>query len=100
MMLFKNRAVFRFIGPLLFLLSVSRGWPDNPLPIRTVFIILLENHDWSTIIGAAECPYINNTLLPMSSYCRQYYNPPALHPSQPNYIWLEAGTNFGILNND
>ncbi len=64
--------------------------------IRTVFIILMENHNWSSIQGSAVCPYINQTLLPMASYCQQYYNPPGLHPSEPNYIWLEAGTNFGI----
>lgn len=58
----------------------------------------MENHDWSTIKGATNCPYINHTLLPRASYCEQYYNPPATHPSEPNYLWLEAGTNFGILN--
>jgi hypothetical protein len=65
-----------------------------------VFIILMENHNWSTIKGSANAPYINNTLLPIASYCEQYYNPPNLHPSEPNYLWLEAGTNFGILNDN
>ncbi|HEY3664252.1 MAG TPA: TIM-barrel domain-containing protein [Chthoniobacterales bacterium] len=64
----------------------------------TVFVILMENHNWVDIKGSASAPYINNTLLPMASYCDQYYNPPAIHPSLPNYLWLEAGTNFGILN--
>jgi phosphatidylinositol-3-phosphatase len=27
-------------------------------------------------------------------------NNPSIHPSEPNYIWAEAGTNFGILNDD
>src|SRR4051794_15111032 len=58
----------------------------------------MENHNWSDIKGSANAPYINNTLLPMASYCDQYYNPPGLHPSEPNYLWLEAGTNFGITN--
>ncbi len=66
----------------------------------TVFIILMENHNWSSIKGSASAPYINNTLLPMSSYAQQYYNPPNIHPSEPNYLWLEAGTNFGILNDN
>jgi phospholipase C len=34
----------------------------------------------------------------MASHAEQYYNPPRLHPSLPNYLWLEAGTNFGIQN--
>src|SRR5437016_433174 len=38
----------------------------------------------------------NDTLLPMASHAEQYYNPPGNHPSEPNYLWLEAGTNFGI----
>ena len=65
-----------------------------------VFVILMENHNWADIKGSPNAPYINNTLLPMASYCDQYYNPPGLHPSEPNYLWLEAGTNFGILNDN
>ncbi|MDB6124461.1 MAG: hypothetical protein JWQ71_3454 [Pedosphaera sp.] len=65
-------------------------------PIQTVFIIVMENNNWSSIKGNASAPYVNNTLLPMSSYCAQFYNPPGIHPSLPNYLWLEAGTNFGI----
>jgi len=66
--------------------------------VKAVFIILMENHNWNTILGSSSAPYINHTLLPMASYCSQYYNPPSNHPSLPNYLWLEAGTNFGILN--
>jgi alpha-glucosidase (family GH31 glycosyl hydrolase) len=66
----------------------------------TVFVILMENHNWSSIKGSTDAPYINNTLLPMASYCDQYYNPPGIHPSEPNYLWLEAGTNFGILDDN
>ena len=32
----------------------------------------------------------------MASYAEQYYNPPGMHPSLPNYLWLEAGRAFGI----
>jgi len=68
--------------------------------VRTVFIIVMENHNWSQFKGAANSPYINNTLLPQASHAEQYYNPPGLHPSLPNYLWLEAGTNFGITNDN
>jgi hypothetical protein len=64
--------------------------------VKTVFIILMENHSWSSITGSTQANYINKTLLPMSSYATQYFNPPGLHPSEPNYIWLEAGDNLGI----
>ncbi len=35
----------------------------------------------------------------MASYCKQYYSSDVPHPSEPNYLWLEAGTNFGIFEN-
>ncbi|HEX3797794.1 MAG TPA: alkaline phosphatase family protein [Verrucomicrobiae bacterium] len=55
----------------------------------------MENNDWAQIINHPSDPYINS-LLPGASYCSQYYNPPTMHPSEPNYLWLESGTNFGI----
>jgi phospholipase C len=64
---------------------------------RIVFIIALENHDWSAVRDSPSAPYINRQLLPVAAYAEQYYNPPRLHPSEPNYLWLEAGTNFGII---
>ncbi len=68
--------------------------------IKTVFIIVMENHNWSDILNSPSAPYINKTLLPQASYAQQYYNPPGNHPSEPNYLWLEAGTSFGITNDD
>jgi phosphatidylinositol-3-phosphatase len=69
-------------------------------PLRTVFLIMMENHNWSDIKQNSSAPYINQTLLPVSSYAEQYYNPPGIHPSEPNYLWLEAGTNFGVTTDD
>jgi phospholipase C len=71
--------------------------------IKTVFLIVMENHNWTgdgglDIKDNSAAPYINNTLLPMASHAEEYFNPTNNHPSLPNYIWLEAGTNFGILN--
>jgi len=68
--------------------------------IQTVFLILMENKGWDQIHGNADCPYINNTLLPMASRAERYFTPNDLQPSEPNYIWLEAGTNFGILDDE
>ncbi len=82
----------------------STAATDDPSThhIQTVFIILMENHNWTgdgnlDIKNNPAAPYINKTLVPMGSHAEQYYNPPNLHPSLPNYLWLEAGTNFGIL---
>ena len=66
-------------------------------PIKTVFIILEENYNWSEITSSL-APYIRNTLVPMGAHAEQYYNPPGIHPSEPNYVWLEAGSNLGITN--
>jgi len=74
--------------------------PANLARIKTVFLIVMENHNWSDIINSPSAPYINNTLLPQASYALQYYNPSGLHPSEPNYIWLEAGTSLGITSDD
>jgi phosphatidylinositol-3-phosphatase len=68
--------------------------------IKTVFIIMMENHNWSDIQNNPSAPYINQTLLPQASYALQYFNPPGNHPSEPNYIWLEAGQSFGINSDD
>src|SRR5206468_8130666 len=68
--------------------------------IGTVFLIVMENTDWSSIKGSSSAPYINGTLLPRAAHAEQYYNPPNMHPSLPNYLWLEAGTNFGILDDN
>ncbi len=73
--------------------------------IKTVFLIVMENHNWTgngsqSIKGNSAAPYINHTLLPMASHAENYQNPPGIHPSLPNYLWLEAGTNFGIRNDN
>jgi hypothetical protein len=84
---------------LLFLLPMGALLAGMP-SIRTVFIIVMENRSWVEIKGSANAPYLNGALLPMASYCGQYYSPPGLRPSEPNYLWLEAGTNFGVSDNN
>ncbi len=61
--------------------------------IQNVFVIVMENTNWSAIQGnISSAPYLNSLLLrPDASYATQYYNPAGLHPSEPNYIWMEAG---------
>jgi hypothetical protein len=75
------------------------GTPDTGTassPIKTVFLIMMENHNWSSIKGSASAPYING-LLATAAHAENYFDTPAkVHPSQPNYIWLEAGNNLGF----
>ncbi len=55
--------------------------------------------------------YVNGQLVNISkqvAYATAYHNVlatasgdnPDIHPSEPNYLWAEAGTNFGILDDD
>jgi len=72
----------------------TRVYSSALTSIGTVFIILMENQAWSDIKASVNCPYINS-LLPQSSYCENYFGHNNEHPSQPNYLWLEAGSHFG-----
>jgi hypothetical protein len=64
-----------------------------------VFMILMENENWSQIKASASATYIQS-LLVSGAHCESYWNPPGMHPSEPNYIWLEAGDNYGITTDD
>jgi len=93
--------------------------------IGTVFYIYLENHNWTQpngnvdtspssgieqIKGNPAAPFINSLIdpnNPMSadvSYTNNCFNVlatesgnnPSIHPSEPNYIWQEGGSNFGV----
>jgi len=92
------------------MLSLLLAMPANAQmnEVKTVWVILMENHNWTgnnagaafgapDIKGNPLAPYINGELLNTSAHAEQYFNPPGNHPSQPNYLWLEAGTNFGVL---
>ncbi|HEY3761512.1 MAG TPA: alkaline phosphatase family protein [Verrucomicrobiae bacterium] len=85
--------------------------------IKTVFMIPLENHDWvqknpdgspQQIFGNPAAPYVNSLVTSGSSNAAQvsfatHYYSVAMgeHPSEPNYVWSEAGTEFGIhVDND
>jgi hypothetical protein len=68
-------------------------------PVQNIFVIVMENFNWAQIHGNAGAPYINS-LLTIGAHAEQYYTPPGLHPSLPDYIWMEAGNNFGINTDD
>jgi phospholipase C len=62
-----------------------------------IFVIVMENTSWSEIKGSRNSPYINSLLShPQASYANNYNNPQGTHPSLGNYLWMEAGTRFGI----
>ena len=78
--------------------------------IKHVFVIALENHNFTQpssytetgqLYGNAAAPYINSLVTPGNanaaqvSYASHYnnviYNGSTVHPSEPNYVWAEAG---------
>ncbi|HYY27814.1 MAG TPA: alkaline phosphatase family protein [Chthoniobacterales bacterium] len=97
---------------------------DHPNKIGAVFYIYLENHNFTQpasdisapnqILGCPAAPYINSLITPGNpnaadvSYATAYHNVlatpsgnnPTIHPSEPNYIWQECGSNLGISNDN
>ena len=61
----------------------------------TVFTIVMENHSRGEILGSSQAPYINS--LASQHAVAEGYHDPFVHPSEPNYFWMVAGQNFGIL---
>lgn len=92
------------------------GSPARATAVGDVFVIALENHNFTQpstytslqpIYGNSAAPYINSLVTPgsataaQSSWARNYTSlGSGVHPSEPNYIWSEAGTNFGIQNDN
>lgn len=85
---------------------------DPPQGIGTVFVIAMENHNFTQpptqtnpqpILGNPAAPYMNSLITPGNpnaaqvSFARAYFNSgTGVHPSEPNYVWAEAGSDFGI----
>src|SRR5438046_715420 len=99
---------------LIALLSIHIGKAQEPTPakVKTVFLVVMENHPWSLtngktlhppIRGNPDAPFING-LLKTGAHSEHYFSPmvpgrlprhmEALDPSLPNYLWLEAGKFF------
>src|SRR6266571_1091130 len=67
--------------------------PTASLTFSHIFTIVLENHDYTSIIGKSDAPYLNS-LVSTYGLATQYY---AIgHPSLPNYMALTGGSTFGI----
>lgn len=59
-----------------------------------IVVVVMENHDYGQIIGAAvDAPYLNS-LAASGALLSNYRG--ITHPSEPNYFALYAGSTFGI----
>src|SRR6516164_3517849 len=81
--LFFSINVIKLAGNARIISSDPAAWsfPFITISNKTVFLIMMENHNWSDIKHNPSAPYINNSLLPMGSHAEQYFNPPGIHPS-------------------
>jgi subtilisin-like proprotein convertase family protein len=70
------------------------GGPPVLKKIGHVWVIMMENQDWSNIKGNPDAPFINQVLLKQGAHAENYVA--ETHPSEPNYIELEAGSTLGI----
>jgi len=79
--------------------AVTPG-PVSPPPqwSGTVFTIAMENHSRGEILGNKDAPYINS--LAAHNAVAAGYHDSFVHPSEPNYLWMVAGENFGILDDN
>jgi hypothetical protein len=63
-------------------------------PIKYVFVIAMENESAAAIYGSASAPYLNGQILPRYARADRFVDPlPDAIPSEPHYVWMEAGTN-------
>jgi hypothetical protein len=67
--------------------------------VKTVFVIVMENHNWTDIKGNPSARYLNQ-LAAQGAHAENYVNVPGNHPSEPNYLWMTAGTSFGVKTDD
>ena len=80
--------------------AATHAAPPPPVPppsvvpsFSHVFLIVMENHEYGSVIGSSAAPYLNS-LAGSYGLATNYYA--ASHPSLPNYLALTAGSTFGI----
>jgi hypothetical protein len=60
--------------------------------IQHVFVIMLENRNASEIYSSSNAPYLNQ-LMKGYAHAANFTDVLTSLPSEPHYVWLEAGTN-------
>jgi hypothetical protein len=94
-------------------LCVAQTSPAHPPQgIGAIFVIAMENHNFTQpptqtnpqpILGNPAAPFMNSLITSGNpnaaqvSYATAYFNSgTGVHPSEPNYVWAEAGSDFGV----
>ena len=110
----------------LLALALFTAAPAAAQQVGAVFVIAMENTNWKQVSNQftgehqqifgnnPAAPYLNKLVNGTSpagkqvAYAVAYHNVmatptgdgPDIHPSEPNYIWSEAGTNFNVKNDN
>jgi len=97
-------------------LALSSAHAQTVQHIGKIWYIILENRNFTEnetsggqqLFGSTRAPFINSLINPSStlssqvSWCTAYHNVlaafdgsgPSIHPSEPNYVWFENGSNL------
>jgi hypothetical protein len=62
-------------------------------PVGRIVVILMENHEYSSVIGSSDAPYFNKLAHKIVLLTKEYA---VAHPSLPNYLALTGGSTFGM----
>jgi hypothetical protein len=123
-----------FPALVVLLLLGTFGTNAGAQEIKTVFVIAMENHNWTQpanqftgniqqVYQNPNAPFLNSLvngtafalvdgepvdISQQTAYASAYHNVlatpsgnnPHIHPSEPNYLWTEGGTNYGVLNDN
>src|SRR5947209_7669096 len=76
----------------------ARDGNNSGIPnFQHVFVIMMENTSYTSLIGNPNAPYINSTA---KNYglATKYFG--VTHPSQPNYIAATSGSTNGVVNDN
>jgi hypothetical protein len=72
----------------------AAGASPSPTPTAAhIFVIMMENHGYTDLVGNASAPWINATIAASGVATSSYA---VAHPSQPNYIAATAGSTYGV----
>jgi hypothetical protein len=82
-------AVLAAVAALIVPITTASASPGNDgSSVKRIFVIMLENHSQSTVIGDANAPFISS-LASTYGEATNYYG--VTHPSQPNYVATITG---------
>jgi phosphatidylinositol-3-phosphatase len=93
----KKIALLLGVGALSASLAVAED-DDRKIPhLDHAFVIVMENHHISQILGNANTPFITS-YAKSANLANNYFA--VGHPSLTNYLEIVGGSNFGIINDD